>query len=380
MAAFRSPLSSFPDSLRDVLQMRSADLRCPASVEAALAAIPYFKERGAPAAAAAAPKPGGRFSHIVQVSASSSEDGFRRTGWRSLSTTQDEDGFQTVRGAGGRFRRHHDTRYTSASSRTHVEPAAAAAAVARPVVSQEETVARFSSAAVKASEDVEGRILSRIKGKINKIGPSTYDATKVFMQQILNSEETGFLDEFMKFVFQKAATESAFCGLYARLLHELADEFTHLRTVMEALLHAYTDIFTEVEGTPDVGSDNYAAFLDAQERKKFRRGYSQFIAELVKLGEADKKEFATIIDKIVTVLETRHLQDNNALLCEEYIDCLSNLCGCASVLSTAAWAGCVRQRLAMLASKPRKDVPGITNKARFALMDLVEKAKREWSA
>ncbi len=389
MASFRPVPSTLPEHLRNVLALRNPDIACPATVAATLATIPYFNSRTAPVSTTTAPSSGGgRFGNI------GNSNGFRRNGWQQSSAPAvDDDGFQTVHRRGeyrGNDRRgghvasggagfpsgfrgpshHSGARHGDDESRiTHVAP--------EPVT--EDGVVKFSSAAIKATVDVEDRILSKVKGKINKIGYSTYDATKVFMQQILDSDETDFLDEVMKFIFQKAATESGFCPLYAKLLHELADEFSHLRKAMIKLFNDYIDIFTEVESTPDVGADNYRAFVEAQERKKFRRGYSQFVAELVKLGEADTDAFAKIIQQIVTVLENKHTDATNTLLCEEYIDCLANLCGCASgILSGADWSGSVKDRLAVLAAKPRKEVPGLTNKARFALMDLIESANRGW--
>ena len=253
---------------------------------------------------------------------------------------------------------------------------AVAGAVAVPV--SETSAPKFSSAGVKAM-DVEDRMLARVKGKINKIGHSTYDATKVFMEQILSSDDTEFLDELMKYVFQKAATESSFCPLYARLIHELADEFTHFRTVMINLFRDYTAIFSEVTTAPDPGTESYKAFVEAQERKKFRRGYSQFVAELVKMGEVDKIAFANLIQQIVTVLETIHSDATNTLLCEEYIDCLANMCKSASgILREASWSSDVKDRLAALLAKPKASVTGFTNKGRFALMDLVDAANRGW--
>jgi len=228
--------------------------------------------------------------------------------------------------------------------------------------------------------DHEDRMLARVKGKINRLGHSTYDATKVFMEQILSSDDTDFLDELMKYVFQKAATESAFCVLYARLIHELADEFTHFRTVMRAIFRDYTAIFSEVSTAPDPDTESYKAFVEAQERKKFRRGYSQFVAELVKMGEVDTASFTTLCEQIVTVLESIHLDASNALLCEEYIDCLANMCVSAvELLRGAPWAKEISVRLAALIAKPKSSAPGFTNKGRFALMDLVEvAAKNGW--
>ena len=200
------------------------------------------------------------------------------------------------------------------------------------------------------------------------------------MQQILDSDETDFLDDFMKFVFEKAATESAFCPTYARLLHELADEFTHLRDVMRTLFRDYTSIFTEVEHTaPDPSSESYKEFVEAQERKKFRRGYSQFVAELVKLGEVDLEAFRTLLFQIMGVIESFQADDGKKQLSEEYIDCLSNMCKSASpILIAHSWSGDIQTRLVALLAKPPASLPGFSPKARFALMNLRDYATRGW--
>ena len=145
------------------------------------------------------------------------------------------------------------------------------------------------------------------------------------------------------------------------------------------MFHDYIDIFKEVEETPDVGTSDYIGFVEAQERKKFRRGYSQFVSELVKLGEANVDEFASLVQTIVAVIDVNHNNPSKTLLCEEYIDCLANLCNSApAILSAAPWSVPMVQKLETLVKKPRIDVPGLTNKGRFALMDLVDSASRGW--
>lgn len=416
--------------------MRNRPMACPPEVEAVMMALPYFSKSATKSA-----KRFGNLSFSGGGGGGDSS-GSRPAGWRSGGNRSGDDGFQVYTnrrrgggydepaarggydestgrsshsgggyrnshggGGGGGYRNSHGgghggghsgghggghsgghSNYRSShgdSSREAPRESIRSSAYTSPVVSKPveavDTTPKFSSQAVKAAVDTEDRILARVKGKINKIGHSTYDATKVFMQQILDSTEIEFLDELMKFVFMKAATESAFCPLYARLLHELADEFTHIRTVMNKIFQDYTAIFTEVEGVPDVGTEDYKAFVEAQERKKWRRGYSQFVAELVKCGEADKDAFGTLIQKIVLVLETSHNNSEKTLLCEEYIDCLSNMCTSASsILSSSDWAPMIKERLNTLVKKPRSEIPGLTNKGRFALMHLVDFAERGW--
>ena len=420
---------SLPDSLRTALSFRAGAV-CPADVEAVLSSIPFFRARkqlmrpglsvgaGGAHGGSHSGSHGGAYGGAHSGSHGGSHGGAHcgayggshsgahggahsgahsgsHSGWRGqylAPTTLSEDGFETVMGrrsgagggsGGGGGRRPHGHGHghgggAFSTRRVTIPESGASESSAVPTASTEPMPPRFTAAAVKTTAvDMEDRILARVKGKINKIGPSTFEATKAFMQQILDGEETDFLDEFMKFVFQKAATEPTFCPLYARLLHELADEFGHLRTVMVKLFTDYTAIFMEVECAPDVGTADYRAFVEAQERKKFRRGYSQFVAELVRLGEADKAAFEKLIGQILCVLENSYNNPDRTLMCEEYVDCLTHMCYSASTLLRDN--ATIHPRAAALVKRPRSETPGLTNKGRFALMDLMDFAERGWT-
>lgn len=380
MSSFQRPTSSsIPEALRQALDMRDSVSTCPPEVSRVLASLPYFSVKPGKATT--------RFTHLAGPKSAT-------TSWNDPGTHAHGDGFEVWSGKrrrGAGFGNGNSGPHSSTyNHRIPAVPAREVSKATEPIESEpvntlvsgvSEGAAKFSSAAMKATSSTEDRILAKVKGKINKIGFSTYDATKTFMQQILDSDETEFLDEFMNFVFQKAATESTFCPLYARLLHELADEFTHLRTVIVSRFKAYTSIFTEVPGdaAPDATTESYREFVEGQERKKYRRGYSQFVAEMVKLGEVDRDAFALLVQQIVSVLEVTYTDTTKTLLSEEYIDCLANMCKSASsILSSAAWSDSVKTRLMTITAKPRAEVPGLTSKARFALMDLVDYAKRGW--
>jgi hypothetical protein len=97
------------------------------------------------------------------------------------------------------------------------------------------------------------------------------------------------------------------------------------------------------------------------------------------MGEADEDAFSVLIQQIVSVLEFAHIAPAKTLVCEEYIDCLANMCMSApKILSGASWSYGVKDRLKALAEVPRAASPGFTNKGRFALMDLVDFANRGW--
>ena len=214
------------------------------------------------------------------------------------------------------------------------------------------------------------------------MGFGNYEATKASMREMLDGDEVEFLDDMLAYAFHKAASESLYCALFAKLLHELSTEFAHFRTSMRKLFDDYAGIFSEAVAVPEADTEAYKLWLEAQERKKFRRGYSQFVAELVKLGAADTGAFGVLLQNNVAVLETSKDDSKKIQLCEEYSDCLATMCTAApALLSSVPWSVDLIRRLDVissctLATKP----PGFSSRGLFALQNLVAFAKRGWRA
>ncbi len=374
--------SLLPEPVAAALALRSGSLTCPEDVERAISSHAFFKRR-----AVAAPAP--RFGRMPPSGGGGHGGDGRFGSFRGPAPrgppVVSEDGFTMVSGGGGGKHRRSGGAGPSAFTRPAAPaPAPAAAEHVGSAAATEPAapaVVKFSSAALRAGVDVEDRMLVRVKGKINRLGHGTYDATKVFMQQILSSDDTDFLDELMKYIFKKASSEPAYCPLYAKLLHELGDEFPHFRTVINTIFTDYINVFKEVDSgdEPDPTSADYEAYKDAQERKRGRRGYSQFVAELVKLGEADLGAFTVLLSTIVGVVETNHATADNTLMCEEYIDCFATMCtSAATIMRSASWSADLVRRLSVCAAKSKATSAGLSNKARFAIMDIADSAAAGW--
>lgn len=416
MSSVSRSMVTLPEDVRAALNIRTrGGLVCPAEIEKQMEKISFFRTRSSVPNTASAGGAGGpvgssaggnRFGNIGRVSA---PEGWRNNSFHNSHTNnnnhhhhghkqEEEEGFVEV--WSNRRKQYRPSSYTPGSTSSHtsshtptekashstttestVKPVATTAAPAAPAQGGDAwKSSRYKALDTKLeTESMEDRIMGKVRSKVNKIGESTYAPTKAFMQQILDSGETDFLNEFMRFVFQKAATEPSFCGIYAKLLHELADEFAHLRTEMQSRFREYLEIFGEADKTPDVGTADYARFVESQERKKFRRGYSQFVAELVKYGEVNMEDFRSLIEKVVKSIQEVSIVPDNTLLCEEYVDCLMRMCKASSqIVSKAKWMKECLDTLKSVSASARSDSPGLTNKARFAIMDLLDLAAKGW--
>ena len=219
-----------------------------------------------------------------------------------------------------------------------------------------------------ADASVEERMMDRIRDKMNKFSEATYEATKTWLSQLLDSGETDFLTDFITLVFEKAAMEKTFCALYARLITELCDGFPHLRVELVRIFSEFIKVF-ETANEPVSEGEGYQAFLALRERRKYRRGYSAFLSEIGRLGVISKDDVLKTCSIIVENLIVAKGIDDQQLLCEEYADCLTVLTKGLSLKTADPIVS--RVRLAM----DRVGSPSLSNKARFALMDIMDQIK-----
>lgn len=220
--------------------------------------------------------------------------------------------------------------------------------------------ARYVSRFHNGSKVGDDQILNTIiLNKLNIFSIKTYDDVKLFLFQILGSDQKEFIREFTWLVFRKAAAEDKFCGLFAKLLSEIKTEYPVILEEMRKLHTTYLDIW-KVSGTTDPTVD-----------KRCRLGYSQFLAELTALGvlESDtiRQTLETLKGSIIFCIKNSEYTET----VEEYMDCLRQLCGSRVPKDVRVM---IREILVEDLNKwideDRELAPGLSSKSRFACMDL----------
>ena len=234
---------------------------------------------------------------------------------------------------------------------------------------------RYVSAIV-SDKKVEDRIIGHIRAKLNKFSQLNYDSVKSFLEQIMSSGETEFLTEFMELLFMKAASEETFCELYVRLLSELTEKFPHLKGQITNIYSNFILIFKEARDIPDQSTADYKKFLDAQERKKFRSGYSHFLAEIYNKNLLPQDAIEITIGSIIDSLRKCEGDASNTLLAEEYLVSLYKIVSTVNMCKSAPLPPYVVNMIDFLQTtlaKPKPDTPGYTIKSRFKIMDIIDK-------
>jgi hypothetical protein len=220
-----------------------------------------------------------------------------------------------------------------------------------------------------APDTMNDKILTSIIGnKLNSFTPVTYNDTRDFIYQIIDSGETAFIKDFVEKVFTKATREELYCALFAKLIAEIAHKFPVIYEEMNVYHTKFMSIFEDVE-------DHKESEYDVQVKKKqYRMGYGHFISELAGQNALPKERLFQMIDTICQKL-VQHVEDSGKIkTLEEFIDCLFRLTKNLRDKSPAFFSK-VKANLLDILNPPLTFIlaekrPGLSTKARFGLLDL----------
>ena len=237
---------------------------------------------------------------------------------------------------------------------------------------------RYKSKFQNANQGVDVTILNNIiLSKLNKFSGTTYADVRDFLYQILGSGEdiTEMVRQFMLMVFKKAATEEIYCALYAKLLAEISVRYRVISEEMQKLQENYLEVFDDIEEVAE-GQDNYDVFVEKNKSRRYRQGYSQFLAELAALEFLDLSNLEKTFRKLMDLLLKFAAMPEKKSLIEEYSDCLVRM---SKVLKKKSSIFFIAARKSLLSiSKEtidtliakKEEYPSLSPKARFILMDV----------
>lgn len=245
-----------------------------------------------------------------------------------------------------------------ASALTNTQPAQQVRpATPTPTPAVQTAPMRYTSKFHNGSKKGDDQILNTvILNKLNLFSVKTYDDVKQFLFQILGSDQREFVREFTWLVFRKAAAEEKFCGLFAKLLSEIKQEYPVILEEMRNLHTTYLDIWN---------------IKDAENTKVDRRcrlGYSQFLAELTALEVLESDTMKATLETLkACIVECLSSEDYKETI-EEYMDCLRQLCG--SRVPKPVKLMIKELLVGDMESWISSSLPGLSQKSRFACMDL----------
>jgi hypothetical protein len=237
-------------------------------------------------------------------------------------------------------------------------------ALSHPPSSQPTGSGKYVSKFVN-SGSIDNKILKSVIGnKLNCFTSTTYNDTRDFIYQILDSGETEFIKDFIEKVFAKATLEDLYCALFAKLIAEIAHRYPVMYEEMARYHTEFIKIFDDA-GDGDVL------------KRQYRMGYGQFLSELASLNTLDKKQLIEMVKIVSDKIWEITAVEGKAKVVEEFADCLVRLSSSLKERSPIFFAGVkgdlitiLNERISALIGRKAGDRPSLSSKARFALMDL----------
>jgi hypothetical protein len=114
-------------------------------------------------------------------------------------------------------------------------------------------------------------------------------------------------------------------------------------------------------------------FIKKNKEKKYRHGYSQFLAELLKNDVVDNTAFINTLNYLITQIGELGKEQDKSLVLDEYTGCLLKILtalknhGPAQDIRNNVKES-IKEKLTPYTVKSDK-YPSITNKIRFAILD-----------
>jgi hypothetical protein len=302
-------------------------------------------------------RPGNRFGTTTNFGGGGGGGGgfnqrsFQGSSWRSGGTSAPSPSSGSPRGRASAF----DTRSQTI----------------RPPPPTPKPVGRYQTR-FKTEGDLNDKILNTIIGnKLNSFTATTYNDTRDFIYQIMDSGETEFIKDFIEKVFSKATVEELYCALFAKLIAEIAHRYPIMYEEMKRYHQEFLNVFDEVDDGKVVDSDM------SIRRRLYRLGYGQFISELACNNALEKEQLIAMVSKVIDKIWEFTALDEKIKVVEEFIDCLVRLTKSLVQKSPEFFkkvkgdmAASILERAEALISKTAGPRPSLSTKAKFGLMDL----------
>jgi hypothetical protein len=220
------------------------------------------------------------------------------------------------------------------------------------------------------------KILNSVIGnKLNSFTPLTYNDTRDFIYQIMDSGETEFIKDFVEKVFAKATFEELYCALFAKLIAEIAHQYPVMYEEMKRYHEEFLKIFEDV--SEDSASASGAHSDTIIKQRQYRLGYGQFISELASLNALEKDQLLAMVEKVMDKIWILTEQEDKTKTVEEFIDCIFRLTKSLREKSSTFFASVkedmklrILERATGLIARSVGPRPSLSVKARFGLMDL----------
>jgi hypothetical protein len=242
-----------------------------------------------------------------------------------------------------------------------------------------ELMRSFKPTKIESKTGIDKR-LNDIRIALNKISAANYEKQRDAIFGLVNgyfeSEEektTANTKRISKTIFEIASTNKFYSEMYAKLYKELVDAHSVFYELLEELIAGFIAMDTiPVYVDPDTDYDGFCAYSKACE---IRKSTTTFIVNCFKLGIITDSSVMDILSEFVKFVKDKRTDSSFTKNVEEVVEniyIIATMC-IAELTKNAKWCEYALPTIRQFVADKSNDFPGMSNRAVFKLMDVVDK-------
>jgi MIF4G domain len=235
-----------------------------------------------------------------------------------------------------------------------------------------ETLRSFKPTVIAEKEGSE-KIMSDIRGSLNKMSQKNYDTNRDLIIGYMNAiSEQETIKQIANNIFEIASTNKFFSEIYSKLYKELAEKYEIFSITLQDFLKGFMDRLHNIRFVDQ--NIDYDAYCSNNKINDATKASSLFITNLVKISVLSIDQVIDILYDIQkTIYDNVQIPDKTNEI-EELTEHLFILLSPLSSLMNESERGRkILEKIREMSEWKLKEFPSISSRAIFKCKDLVEK-------
>lgn len=253
----------------------------------------------------------------------------------------------------------------------------AAASLSKDDGTDWELMRSFKATKIESKTGIE-KTVNDIRIALNKMSASNYDKQRNVVIDLVNgyfAEEVTeeHTSRISKAIFDIASTNKFYSEIYAKLYKELVAAHSVFRDLLETFVNGFTCMDSApIYIDPDLDYDGFCVYSKACE---VRKSTSAFLVNCLKMQLIDSSRISYILFEFLKYVDTKRADSNAVKSVEEIVEniyIIATVCS-GELSNTDDWREYVLPTIKRIIAEKNSGLSGLSNRANFKLMDLLEK-------
>jgi len=240
-----------------------------------------------------------------------------------------------------------------------------------------EMMRSFKATKIESKTGIE-KTVNDIRTALNKMSTANYDKQRGVVIDLVNGYFAEEVTEentsrISKVIFDIASTNKFYSEIYAKLYKELVAAHFVFSELLEAFVSGFTCMDSvPVYIDPDVDYDGFCIYSKACD---IRKSTSTFLVNCLKLQLIDPSRISHILCEFLRYVDAKREDKSATKIVEEIVEnvyIIATVCS-GELSKTDNWREYVLPTIKRIVANTNGVLTGLSNRAKFKLMDVLEK-------